>query len=168
MRTVVSIAWCICVFALVMAVPVTAASPVHSASGGGTVAILPGVNPDCPDGAHSNYTFQAQLLDDGSIRGNAQLQARCSGITAHMEVFCLSVEGNEAWLTGRITHIQPKEYQALVGLELTWRVVDSGPGGSAGPDYFSDRFYGVDEAGYCTDRPDLLLQEWPNGNVRVD
>jgi hypothetical protein len=166
-KTVASIVWFVLMLTLIVGMPVTAAPPVHSVSGGGSVVIPPNSNPDCPDGARSNYTFQAQQLSDGSVRGNAQLQARCSGVTVHMEVFCLEVDGNEAWLTGEVTHIQPKELQGLLGLELTWRVQDSGPGRSAGPDWFSDRFYGIDESGYCNERPDLPLEEWTYGNIRV-
>ena len=99
-----------------------AAPAVHKASGGGTV--------DWPL-ARVTYGFNAQIDADGVVKGEAEFQHRDADVRNHVEINCLTVVGNDAWLGGVIRSSNIPE---LVGVQILWRVQDNGEGASATPD----------------------------------
>jgi hypothetical protein len=131
-----------------------AGPPVHSASGGGTV--------DWP-GGRVTYGFNAQVDASGAVKGQAEFHHRDAGITDHVDINCLTVVGNDAWLGGTITS---SDNPAVVGLEIVWRVQDNGEGNAAAPDQTSTVVFGV-SPGTCNTTPPLGLIPWTNGNVQV-
>jgi len=81
-----------------------------------------------------------------------------------MDITCLSVVGNEAWLGG-VTTRSNNEFLP-VGTEWVWHVVDNGQGKNAAPDQLSffSRFAGAEN---CGAHLDLGLFDWTEGNVQV-
>jgi len=108
-----------------------AAPPVHMASGGGTVDDA---------GARNTHGFTAQIDAAGNVRGQAEFQLRYLDLTIHVEITCLAVVGNDAWLGGTIT---TSSDPALVGQQVLFRVQDNGEGGAAPPDMTSQIVIGV-------------------------
>lgn len=127
---------------------------VHKASGGGTV--------DWPL-ARATYGFNAQIDAAGVVKGQAEFQHRDAGIRNHVEINCLTVVGNDAWLGGIITSSSIPE---LVGVQILWRVQDNGEGNAATPDMTSIVVPGG-AVGDCNLTPPLGLLPWTNGNVEV-
>ena len=145
---------------LLVASVCTAAPPVHSARGGGTI--------DYAD-ARNTHAFTAQIDADGHVKGEAEFQLRYLNLTLHVEVDCLAVVGNDAWIGGEITI---SSNPALVGQRVLFRVQDNGEGAGP-PDATSQVVIGggpsVDGIGVppCTLTPPLALIPWTNGNVQV-
>lgn len=129
-----------------------AAPPVHMASGGGTVDV---------NGALSTIAFTAHVDAAGAVNGQAQFQLRDQDLRLHVDVDCLSVLGNEAWIGGVVTLSNDP---TRVGTRVLWRVQDNGEGGGA-IDQTSLPVPGT--PGDCLQQPALPLVPWTNGNVQV-
>ena|SRR3989442_10422039 len=133
---------------------VMAAPPVHQASGGGTVDYA---------GARNTHAFTARIDADGKVQGQAEFQLRYLDLTIHVEIDCLAVVGNNAWLGGTITH---SSNPALEGEPVLFRVQDNGEGHAAPQDMTSQIVIGPTLPS-CTTTPPLGLIPWTNGNVQV-
>ena len=109
------------------AVSVGAASngPVASTSGSGQL--------DQP-GGFRNFTWNAIKYADGSVKGVAENNNRLQDRRDHIEVTCLVVSGNHAWVGGTVTH---SNNDANVGLVGVWYVEDNGEGKNAATDRIS-------------------------------
>ena len=129
-----------------------AAPPVHMATGGGTVEAGGGLN---------TIAFTAQVDDAGAVKGQAQFQLRNQDLRLHVDVDCLSVLGNEAWIGGVVTQSNDP---ARIGTRVLWRVQDNGEGGGA-TDQTSLPVPGA--PGDCLLQSALPLVPWTNGNVQV-
>jgi len=140
---------------LAVIVSVGTAGPVHWASGGGTVEYA---------GALNTHAFTAQIDSDGSVKGQAEFQLRYIDTTIHVEVNCLTVVGNEAWVGGTITR-SSNPAQVGVGLPVLFRVQDNGEGDGHPPDLTSQLVWGAGPS--CSTTPPFGLIEWTNGNVQV-
>lgn len=125
---------------------------VSSATGGGTIEVAGGLN---------TVSFTARVDDTGEVRGQAQFQLRDQDLRLHVEVDCLTVVGNEAWIGGVVSSSSDP---ARVGTRVTWRVQDNGEGGGA-IDQGSMPVPGA--VGDCALQPLLVLLPWTNGNVQV-
>ena len=132
----------------------SAGPAVHKASGGGTV--------DWP-GGRVTYGFNAQVDAAGAAKGEAEFQFRDVGVKLHVEIDCLTVAGNDAWLSGTI---RTSDDASLVGQEILWRVEDNGEGPAAPSDRTSTVVLGV-ARGACATMPTLGMVPWTNGNVQV-
>ena len=133
-----------------------AGSAVHRASGGGTV--------DWP-GGRVTYGFTARIDATGEVKGEAEFHFRDTGLRSHVDINCLAVSGNVAWLGGTITR---SDDPSVVGMEVTWQVKDNGQGKAAPPDRTGIVFIGV-ASGDCNDmkwRGELI--PWTNGNVQIN
>ncbi|MGH7613926.1 MAG: hypothetical protein ACREMW_07800, partial [Gemmatimonadales bacterium] len=87
------------------------------------------------------------------------------GIGIHVAVNCLNVIGNQAWVSGVITH---SRIPGLAGLDAVTTVVDNGRSANDPPDQISFSFIG---AGIdCNAAPAFPLQliSVPQGQVTVE
>ena len=140
---------------LAVLVSVSTAGPVHWASGGGTIEY---------GGVLNTHAFTAHIDADGNVRGQADFQLRYINTTAHAEVNCLAVVGNEAWIGGTITR-SSNPAQVGLGLNILFRVQDNGEGDAHPRDMTSQLVWGAVPS--CDTTPALGLIEWTNGNVQV-
>ena len=88
---------------------------VHSATGSGHMQL---------GGELRTFSFSAVERNDGSVTGQAQLQARLVDSTSHVEIDCLNVVGNVAIVSGTLDS----------GITGAFAVEDNGEGGNAPPD----------------------------------
>jgi len=114
--------------------PAPAASPtvVASATGSGHMVR--------PDGTFRSFSFAATKRADGTVTGELQLNSRSFDVFVHISVDCLRVEGNTAYMSGRITHSSDLA-QGFIGELNRWVVQDNGEG----PDADSDRVSTIPE-----------------------
>lgn len=132
----------------------SARAPVNSVTAGGNLDLESVV----PGWGIERYGFTASVDGNGNVKG--QFSANWGGIKPfHMAITCLAVDGDQAWITGAVTH-SPDE--ALPeGLNLTFQVRDNGEGRNAAPDEIG-YFYGdntLTDIGFstdCRDMPDLF------------
>lgn len=140
--------------ALLLVAGVASAAPsVSKATGGGTYE---------KNGFLNTIAFTAQVDGGGAAKGEAQFQLRDIDLRIHLDVDCLVVVGNQAWIGGVIkTSSDP----SLIGQRRVFTVVDNGEGGGA-----------VDELGEpvvsalmldCLTQPALPLLPLTNGNFQV-
>lgn len=142
---------------------------VHSVNAGGLVdySMVPGYEGYGPE----TYGFTASRNGDGNVSGQFESHwnffgKRPSELRFHMEITCLSVSGNEAWLGGVVTQSSVEWFP--VGIEWVWRVVDNGEGNNAPPDQLGMFFF--QSASTCADGGDPQspdLYDWTHGNVEV-
>ena len=80
------------------------------------------------------FAFNAVTHPDGSVSGQGQLTYthNGNGVKIHFAVDCLSVSGNEAIVSGTVTH--SKAFPDYVGGPCWFKVEDSGEGSNAPPD----------------------------------
>lgn len=157
--------WSAFVIAVIAALMLTATASARNTiahtvkAGGPDACIAMGDQPGC-DG---NYSFSATLYADGSATGVfTDRFARGNGI--HGVIECVSVDGNEAWVSGVITQ-GDFEGEDLAGLPFTTRVVDNGS--SAGDvDLISTSHVGDETS--CFEQEDFLLFPTAQGNVIVN
>ena len=113
---------------------------------------------DARPGCDGNLSLVAIQYPDGSVAGT--LTDRGTGpFGLHGVIDCLSVVGNQAWVSGVVT-VGP------VGLAFSNRVLDSGTSANEVPDQIS--FVRVGSlAEPCTAHADLELLDAPQGQVTV-
>ena len=128
-------------------------------TGGGTV-----VREDIEGSPREVYGFNAQKMSDATVKGQAEVHFPSDDLNFHVEVSCLSVHGNDAWIGGTIVS---SDNPAAVGLEALWRITDNGQGKNASPDRVSNFPIGENVADLCALQLDLETFEWDNGNVTI-
>lgn len=89
-----------------------------------------------PDGTFRSFSFTATERADGSVKGQAQLNSRSFDVRVHFDIDCLRVDGNTAYMSGRITHVD-NPAEGFVGELNRWAVQDNGEGSKAQPDLVS-------------------------------
>jgi hypothetical protein len=57
-----------------------------------------------PDGTFRSFSFSARKYADGSVDGQLQLNSRGFDVFVHIEIDCLRVVANTAYMSGHITH----------------------------------------------------------------
>lgn len=126
---------------LMLATTASAGSAVaHTVSAGGADACIAiGLKPGCD----ANYSLSAIQYANGSMTGQ-YTDRFANGDGFHAVIGCVSVVGNEAWVSGVITHGTSNGFD-LAGLPVSTRVRDNGPSG----DEISFSFIGGD-ATACT------------------
>ena len=142
------------ILALLVAFATAQARPsVNKATGGGTYEKA---------GFLNTIAFTAQVDESGEVKGQAQFQLRDLDLRIHLDVDCLVVVGNQAWIGGVVKN---SSNPALVGTRFVFTVVDNGEGQGA-----------VDELGEpagsvlqsdCLTQPALPLLPLTNGNFQV-
>ena len=155
--------------ALILATMASATSPIVNRVSVGTPDAclgLAGTHPGC-DG---NFSLTAIKRADGSVSGQyTDRFARGDGF--HAVVDCLVVDGNQAWVSGVITHgrfTDPDtgEVFDLAGLYVFTRVQDNGRSANDPPDQISFSFFDTEPIP-CTEMFDVDLLYAPEGQVTV-
>ena len=122
-----------------------------------------------PDGELFVLTFSAQKRADGTATGYAHVDRKDADVAFDVDVTCLSVVGNTAWIGGIIRNARGAVAQN--GTVSYFYVIDNGEGTDAPLDVASairlnDR--DGEDLLFCTDRPLLLpATEIAHGNVQV-
>lgn len=113
----------------------------------------------------ANFSLVAIGFADGSASGqwSDRFGQQDGGI--HVAVNCLSVAGNQAWISGVITSGGAGGVD-FTGLPAITRVADIGSSANDAPDLISFSFIGV--AAPCTARPNLPLLPMTDGQVTVN
>ena len=104
-----------------------------------------------------NFTFHAVKRPDGSVAGSYQIRRTDLGVGFTVDVKCLSVVGNGAWVGGHIA--SSTQAGVNVGTVSYFYAFDNGEGSDASPDIVSiARINDVPAAleEFCTERPQLL------------
>lgn len=161
---------------LVVALAAGALLSVGSALGGGVTHRVSVGSSDSvifPPGTDANFSLIAIQRDGGTVNGQWHDQfgghgpgAPFVGQFLHMEVTCLVVEGNEAWVSGPIK-VASTDLAEFVGTTAFTRVRDNGTSANDPPDQISFTFFGFDPELDCEDRLDLDLFDLNNGEVKV-
>ncbi len=117
-------------------------------------------------GCDANFSLVALERADGSVKGQYHDQFSFGGLEGygiHVAVDCLNVVGNQAWVSGVITHARfPGD---IVGLDVVTRVEDNGRSANDPADRISFSLFPATVD--CTAAPDLPLYSVPQGQVRV-
>ena len=140
---------------------------LHSATGQATTWY---VGPSGSEG-WLHISLSARQTLDGSASGNFhwQWRSREPGGRIFVEVSCLTVVGNEAWMVGQASQaVNPDNVGKWMGLY----VQDNGEGGRARPDLIAQSWIGPDPAGaqeFCTGTPPDLprTRAVEIGNIQV-
>ena len=134
-------------------------APAHHVSGGGQVDYTGTV----ADGAaKETYGFTASVNGNGEVKGQFESHWG-SEFMFHMDITCLTVVDNKAWLGGVTTRSNNEDFP--VGQEWVFSVVDNGEGANAEPDQLS-YFYAISADG-CSQQYNIYLFDWTSGNVQV-
>ena len=159
------------VFGLMLATAAVAKGPVtHRVSAGGPDACVPFgfEHPGC-DG---NFSLVGNVYADGSMSGEyADRFATGNGFKAVLD--CVSVVGNEAWVSGVITQgtlrdfPEPGDVFDLKGIFLAARVQDNGTTANDPVDMISFSILSFDPEPPCTDHVPYDLLDAPEGQVVV-
>ena len=137
--------------------------------GNGVIASATGSGHYTSGGELRTFAFSATKQADGSVSGEYQIISRAGGgVIFHVDVTCMSVVGNQAWVAGIITRADDPVIR--VGSVSYFRAIDNGEGGGP-PDQVTPARIN-DPAGedirFCTERPTgLPLRTVEHGNVQV-
>ena len=118
------------------------------------------------------YSFTA-LSTETFPNAKGQLEGKIARATnfqdIHVDVDCLVINGNEAWISGPITKLVVNGVQQPPrGRQVAWRVRDNGEGVNSPPDMGTVLFVGFPQAClvyFLTE--DLPLLPTANGDIRV-
>ncbi len=111
--------------ALSIVAAVAAASNRPSANGHGNLTV---------GGELRTFSFHANTAKNGTVSGSATVNNRSADIATQISIDCLSVVGNMATMTGRITR---STGGPVVGSPVFFRVIDNGEGSNATEDQIS-------------------------------
>jgi len=143
---------------MLAAAPALAQGVIHHVSVGG---------PDTDGANHTdaNFSLHANQYADGSVKGEWTDQFGQGDGGIHVQINCLLVQGNEAWVSGTITSGTVAGVD-VTGLPVVTRVQDNGKSANDPPDQISFSFVG--NATPCTAAPNLPLNPMTHGQVTVN
>ena len=115
------------------------------------------------------FTFHAKDNGDGTATGGYKIELTALGLFFEVDVTCMAIEGNTAWVAGHISATNAGFVE--VGTVSYFYATDNGEGAGAPVDVVSTaRINDVagEDIEFCADRP-LLLQSFPieQGNVQI-
>ena len=145
---------------------ILAGGPVvhHVSAGGPDICSAFGLKPGCD----ANFSLTANQYADGSVKGEYTDNWRVGtekGDGLHVVINCVSVVGNEAWITGVVTKGTLNGLD-LTGLPVGTRLRDNGTSANdPADDEISINFIG--DPTPCTDHPDYPMFAMPQGQVVV-
>jgi len=155
------------VLSVMLATAATATGPVvhHVTAGGPDACEALGLKPGC-DG---NFSLAAREYADGSVKGQ-YTDRFANGNGFHAVIDCVSVVGNDAWLSGVITSggfTDPDTGETFdfTGLPVATRVRDNGTSANDPADQIS--FSIIGDPTPCTDQTPYDLLDLSQGQVRV-
>jgi len=137
--------------------PALAQGVVHKVSVGGH-------DQDPAGHTDANFSLSAVQHADGTVTGQWSDQFGQGQGGIHVQINCLSVSGNEAWVSGFISSGNVGGVD-VTGLPCITRVQDNGTSANDTPDAISFSFIGV--ATLCTAQPNLPLNPMTDGQVTV-
>ncbi len=144
-----------------LAVLALALLPVTVASAKGPVARHVSAGARDP---FANFSLTATIFADGSMSGQYTDQFRQIGGGFHAVLNCVSIVGNDAWVSGVIIS-GTADGQDLTGLPVATRVRDNGVSANDPPDDVSFSFIG--DPTPCTEHVDYPLFTSPQGQVVI-
>ena len=153
MRTLRTSSMCLAFVLMLAASPALAQGVGHFVSVGGP-------DQDATNHTDANFSLVAIELPNGSVNGQWTDQFGQGQGGIHVQINCLFVAGNDAWVSGTITS-GTFNGADLSGLPVITRVQDNGQTG----DQISFSFIGNPAA--CTTAPNLPLQPMTSGQVIV-
>lgn len=146
------------------------AAVVDPGNGGGHKVSVGGADmvPAGGPGYDGNFSLVAIQDKNGNVKGqwSDQFGPR-NGIDGgiHVAIDCLVVDGNQAWLSGFITHGNVNGVDVSGQYALT-RVQDNGTSAHDPSDQISYSYFDVTGL-TCADRPDIPMFDTNNGQVKV-
>lgn len=136
-----------------------------SATGHVRVVLSDRTDPVCGSTCSQRMTMNAVDIGDGNAVGQFELfSEEGGGIRLHGSMTCLRVDGNAAQVGGVVTQ---SDIQDLIGLQVTWLVVDNGEGKGAPADQTTDLFGDRDCESDITSHPRFVLFDAIQGNIQV-
>jgi hypothetical protein len=148
------------VLTLILATTVAAGRPiVHRVHAGGPDGC---VGWGYPPGCDASFSLVAVQRADGSVSGQLTDQFGWGVGGYHALIDCLSVSGNDAWVSGWIAHGTYGDLD-VTGWPIVVRVRDNGSSANGTPDQIS--IAALEPA--CDQQPDLPLFDAPQGQVLV-
>jgi hypothetical protein len=146
--------------------PPTIGGPLFAAGGNGVVhRVSVGSHDFLPPGTDANFSLIALQKGDGTMTGQWTDQFGNGDGGVHVAVDCVSVAGNNAWISGVVTHSNVPGFPA--GSFAITRVADNGTSANDPPDAISFTFI-LPFAFSCQIRPPLPLFPLQGGEVKVD
>ncbi len=149
---------------ITLALSLMLASAAARADGVQHVVSVGGPDQDATAHTDANFSLVAVQHADGTVTGQWTDQFGQGQGGIHVQINCLFVRGNEAWVSGFITHGNFNGAD-LSGLPVITRVQDNGDSANDPPDAISFSFIGV--AASCTTAPPLPLAPMTAGQVKV-
>lgn len=130
-----------------------AAGPVAHRVSMGSADVCAGLG--LPAGCDANQSLVAIEFANGTVKGQWHDQF-AGGVGVHVAVACVSVSGNQAWVSGTVTNQPFAGENAIIQLEDNGQSGDraSFTNGTANPDD-------------CLGQPDLTLWDVTNGQVKI-
>jgi hypothetical protein len=129
------------------------------ASGSGHVPFASGLR---------EFTFHAVQAPDGTVQGSYKIELTSLGLYFTVDVSCMAIEGNTAWVAGHISDTNAGFIQ--VGTVSYFYAIDNGEGADATDVVSTARINDIagEDQLFCADRP-LLLDSFPieQGNVQI-
>jgi len=153
MRTLRTSSMCLAFVLMLAASPALAQGVGHFVSVGGP-------DQDATNHTDANFSLVAIQHGDGTVTGQWTDQFGQGQGGIHVQINCLSVNGNEAWVSGFVTS-GTFNGADLSGLPVITRVQDNGKTG----DQISFSFIGNPAS--CITQPNLPLQPMTAGQVIV-
>ena len=160
-RTLTSFPIVVFVFAL-LAVLALALMPLAAASAKGPVILHVSAGGRDP---FASFSLTANKFADGSVSGQYTDQFPQIGGGFHAVLNCVSVVGNDAWVSGVITS-GTADGQDLTGLPVATRVRDNGTSAKDPADLLGFSFIG--DPTPCTDHVDYPMFDAPHGQVVIN
>ena len=142
---------------ILAAVAARADGVVHKVSVGGH-------DQDPTNHTDANFSLSAVEHGNGSVTGQWTDQFGQGQGGIHVQINCLFVQGNEAWVSGIISSGNVGGVD-VSGLPVITRVQDNGKSANDPPDAISFSFIG--NAASCTTAPNLALVPMTGGQVTV-
>ena len=105
------------------------------------------------------FSFSAIQQPNGKVAGQAELRNQTTGVVVHMDVVCLRVEGNTAFVSGTITNSNDP---TLEGRTVAFIAQDNGEGTNSPSDKLSMLAFAN-----CSDLLVLDLFDIQHGNIQV-
>jgi len=112
----------------------------------------------------ASFSLTAKMYADGSMSGQYTDQFPQIGGGFHAVLNCVSVVGNDAWVSSVITS-GTADGQDLTGLPVVTRVRDNGTSSKDSADLLGFSFIG--DPTPCTDHVDYPMFEAPHGQVVI-
>lgn len=110
------------------------------------------------------FSFSAVKNAVGNARGEGELHNRAQDLALHLKINCLSIVGNTATVTGKISD---SNNPALIGLDFYFKAADNGEGANAPPDEISLVFFFFGPGPTCSTNLAVPLIAIEGGNIQV-